>query len=54
MSDVILSVAIISAALLAWFGVRTAMRPDTRMRGILMVVMAVVLVGNVLIWTVPV
>lgn len=45
------AIAMISAFLLAWFGVRLTMRPDTRTKGVLMVVMAVVLVGNVVIWT---
>ena len=45
------AIAMLSAALLVWFGIRLARRPDTRTKGVLMVVMAVVLVGNVLIWT---
>jgi len=46
------AIAMIAAFVLAWFGVRLAMRPDTRTKGMLMVVMALVLVGNVVIWTV--
>lgn len=45
------AVAMIAAFVLAWFGVRLALRPDTRTKGVLMVVMAAVLVGNVVIWT---
>jgi uncharacterized membrane protein len=45
------AVAMLAALLLVWFGVRLAQRPDSRTKGVLMVVMAVVLVGNVLIWT---
>jgi high-affinity Fe2+/Pb2+ permease len=46
------AVAMIAALILAWFGVRLAMRPDDRLRGVLMVIAALVLVGNVAIWTV--
>lgn len=49
--QLIFSVAMIAAAILGYFGVRLAIRPDTRTKGVLMVVMALVLVGNVLIWT---
>lgn len=45
------ALAMLSAGLLGWFGVRLARRPDTRTKGILMLVMAAVLVCNVLIWT---
>ena len=45
------AVAMIAAFVLAWFGIRLAMRPDTRTKGVLMVVMALVLVANVVIWT---
>ncbi|MEO5938989.1 MAG: hypothetical protein ABIQ43_08260 [Sphingomonas sp.] len=45
------AIAMIAAFVLAWFGVRLAMRPDTRTKGVLMAVMALVLVGNVVIWT---
>ncbi|MES2096289.1 MAG: hypothetical protein V4459_05985 [Pseudomonadota bacterium] len=45
------AIAMLAAALLVWFGIRLARRPDTRTKGLLMVVMAAVLVGNVLIWT---
>ena len=45
------AIAMIAAFVLAFFGVRLAMLPDTRAKGVLMVVMALVLVGNVVIWT---
>ena len=47
-----MALAMIAAFLLTIGGVRLAMRKDDRKRGILMVVAAAVLVGNVLIWTV--
>lgn len=45
------AIAMVAAFVLVWFGVRLAMRPDTRTKGVLMAVMALVLVGNVVIWT---
>ena len=33
-------------------GVKLALIPDSRQRGILMIVAALVLIGNVLIWTI--
>jgi hypothetical protein len=45
------AIAMIAALVLAFFGISLAMRPDTRIKGVLMVVMAAVLVGNVVIWT---
>ena len=45
------AIAMVAAFVLVWFGIRLAMRPDTRTKGVLMVVMALVLVGNVVIWT---
>jgi hypothetical protein len=44
----------VAALILGFFGVRLSLRPDTRTKGVLMVVMALVLVGNVLIWTIPI
>ena len=46
-----LALAMIAAALLAVFGVRLALRPAERKRGLLMIATALVLLGNVLIWT---
>ena len=46
-----LALAMIAAFLLIFFGVRLV-RGDDRKRGMLMIVAALVLVGNVLIWTV--
>ena len=47
-----LALAMIAAMLLMIFGVRLTMGNDDRKRGVLMIVAALVLVGNVLIWTV--
>jgi hypothetical protein len=48
-----LGLAMISAILLAIFGVRLALRPEDRQRGLLMIGAAIVLVANVIIWTSP-
>jgi hypothetical protein len=50
--DVAFGLAILAAGTLAWFGIKLMRVPETRTKGVLMVVMALVLVGNVLIWTV--
>ena len=47
-----MALAMIAAFVLAIGGARLAMRREDRKRGILMIVAALVLVGNVLIWTV--
>jgi len=47
-----LTLAMIAAFLLAAGGVKLALSRDTRTRGILMIVAAVVLLTNVMIWTV--
>ena len=49
--DVVFGLAMLAAGALAWFGVKMIPVPATRTKGVLMVVMALVLVGNVLIWT---
>ena len=49
---VAMSLAMIAAFLLIAFGARLAWKPETRARGILMVVAAAVLVVNVLVWTI--
>ena len=46
-----MAVAMLAAFALLIAGARLAMRPDERKRGVLMIVAALVLVGNVLIWT---
>ncbi len=51
--DLVYALAIIAAGILAWFGVKAARVPATKTKGVLMVVMALVLVGNVLIQTMP-
>jgi len=46
-----LAVTMIAAILLLVFGVRLAMRPDDRQRGLLMIACGIIFVSNVLIWT---
>ena len=41
----------IAAALLLFFGVRQALRPDDRQRGLLMIACGIIFIANVLIWT---
>jgi len=53
-SPAILSIAMLAAFALAWGGLWLVVKKRDRKRGWLMVVMAVVLIGNVLIWVVPV
>jgi len=50
--QMLFALAMIAALILLWFGIRLIRRPDERTKGVLMVVMALVLVGNVAIWTV--
>ncbi|WP_425230154.1 hypothetical protein [Sphingomonas sp.] len=45
------TLAMFAALALAFFGARQLRTPD-RTKGILMLVMAAVLIGNVLIWTI--
>ena len=51
-SSLALTVAMIAASLLIVGGVKLAMVRQTRVRGVLMVVVAAVIVMNVMIWTV--
>ncbi len=51
-SSAALALAMIAAALLLVFGVRLMVSPTERKRGLLMIAAALVLIGNVLIWTV--
>ena len=46
-----LALTMAAAALLLIFGIRQALSPDTRKRGILMIVCGLVFVGNVVILT---
>ena len=50
-SDTALTLAMLAAFVLAAGGVKLALVRETRVRGVLMIVAAAVLVGNVLIWT---
>ena len=47
-----MAVAMIAAFVLIIGGVKLALSPENRSRGLLMLAAAAVLVGNVLIWTV--
>ena len=46
-----LAITMVAVFLLAAGGVRLAMRREHRQKGVLMIVAAMVLLGNVLIWT---
>ena len=48
-----LAIGMIAAIILGIGGVRMAMRRQDRQRGLLMLGAAIVLLANVLIWTVP-
>ncbi|MBW0145146.1 hypothetical protein [Sphingomicrobium clamense] len=50
-----LSIAMIAAALLGGVGFKQILKKDdkiARQRGLMMVAMAIILIGNVLIWTI--
>jgi len=51
-SSAVMALAMVAALLLAAGGVKLALDSQTRVRGILMIVAALVLVMNVMIWTV--
>ena len=51
-SSIVMAFAMVAAFLLAAGGVKFAISPPTRTRGVLMIVAAIVLVMNVTIWTV--
>ncbi len=46
-----MALAMLAAFILAAGGVKLALKPENRARGMLMLVAALVLIGNVLIWT---
>ena len=50
-ASALLAITMAAAILLLIFGVRLAMRPDERQRGLLMIACGIIFVGNVLIWT---
>lgn len=52
--DAMLSITMIVIVSLVWGGVILLRRGNDRKRGILMLVAAAVLLGNVLIWSLPV
>ena len=47
-----MAIAMVAAFLLVFGGITLMRRPDSRGKGILMLVAAAVLIGNVAIWTV--
>jgi high-affinity Fe2+/Pb2+ permease len=51
-SAIVMATAMVAAFLLAAAGVRLALNRQTRGRGVLMIVAALVIVMNVMIWTV--
>ena len=51
--SVLLSLAMIAAFLLLWSGMKLALQPGARRRGVLMVLAGAVIFGNVLIWAWP-
>jgi hypothetical protein len=53
-ASILFGIALVAACALVWGGMRLMRVPADRTRGMLMIVMAVVIVGNVLIWAVPV
>ena len=52
LASALLSVATVGAAVLAWGAWRMAFRQGNKPKGALMLVAALVVLGNVLIWTV--
>ena len=47
-----MAVAMLAAFALIFGGLKLALRPEDRRRGVLMIVAAAVLMGNVLVWTI--
>jgi hypothetical protein len=54
-ANLLLSLALLGAAILFWGGIAQIRRSkDALTKGVLMIVAALVLLGNVLIWAVPI
>jgi hypothetical protein len=51
LASALLAITMIAAVLLLVFGVKLALRPEERQRGLLMIACGVIFIGNVLIWT---
>ena len=47
-----MAITMIAAFLLLGFGIKQALRPADRQRGLLMIACGIVFIANVLIWTV--
>lgn len=52
LASTLFSIAMLAALALIGFGVRFVLMPDTRKHGGLMLLVGVILIANVLIWTV--
>ena len=48
----LMSIAMLGAFALLLFGARMAMKPDSRKQGGMMVVVGLILIANVLVWTI--
>ena len=46
-----LAITMVAAILLLIFGVKLALKPEERQRGLLMIACGIIFIGNVLIWT---
>ena len=51
LASALLAITMIAAVLLLVFGVKLALKPEERQRGLLMIACGIIFVGNVLIWT---
>ena len=51
--SLLLSIAMLAAIVLLVFGIKMTRKVEDRRRGVLMIVAALVLIANVLIWTWP-
>jgi len=51
LASALLAITMIAAVPLLGFGVKLALRPEERQRGLLMIACGVIFIGNVLIWT---
>jgi len=51
LASALLAITMIAAMLLLIFGVKLALKPEERQRGLLMIACGIIFIGNVLIWT---
>ena len=52
LASTLLASTMLAAILLLIFGVKLALKPEERQRGLLMIACGIIFVGNVLIWTI--